>query len=143
MTLIRAYTTHGHLKADVDPLKLFDTYKHFPTYAEKFRIARANSGDLLNYKAYGFTEADLDREFYVDMPELSGLLSRKKNWTLKELIESYKKAYCNKIGVEFMHISSREHCNWIRDKFEGFQFKTYSKEKRILNYDRLLWADEF
>ena len=143
MMLIRAYTTHGHLKADVDPLKLFESYKHFPTYAEKFKITQASSSNLLDYKAYGFTEADLDREFYVDAPELSGLMSRKKNWILRELIESYKKAYCNKIGVEYMHISSREHCNWIRDKFEGMQFETVSKENRVLNYDRLVWADEF
>jgi len=97
----------------------------------------------LDHKTYGFTEADLDREVYVDVPELAGLLSRKKNWKLRELIDSLKNAYCGKIGVEFMHIMSREQCNWIRDKFEGLQFETAPKESRILNYDRLVWADEF
>ena len=42
-----------------------------------------------------------------------------------------------------MHISSRQKCNWIREKFEGRQFNTVSKENRILNYDRLVWANEF
>lgn len=42
-----------------------------------------------------------------------------------------------------MHISSRQKCNWIRDKFESGQFDKVDNKKRILNYDRLVWADEF
>lgn len=144
MMLIRAYQTHGHMAADIDPLKLYETYaKDFPSLPAKFKVAKANMGNLLDYKTYGFTEADLDREFYVDAPELAGLLSRKKYWKLRELIDSYKTAYCGKIGVEYMHISSREKCNWIRDKFEGGQFVKVPSKDRILNFDRLLWADEF
>jgi len=37
---------------------------------------------------------------------------------MKELIQTLKNAYCGKLGVEFMHIPSREQCNWIRDKVE-------------------------
>lgn len=96
---------------------------------------------LVDYKSYGFTESDLDREFYVDAPELAGLLSKKKNWKLRELIDAYQKAYCGKIGVEYMHIPDREKCNWIRNKFEGLQFEEDPKEKKILNLDRLMWAD--
>lgn len=128
MMLIRAYMTHGHMLADVDPLQLYETYKHFPTYAAKFKIPSSSLTSLLDYKTYGFTEADLEREFYVDAPELAGLLSRKKNWKLRELIDSYKNAYCGKIGVEYMHIMARDQCNWIRDKFESLQFETVPKE---------------
>ena len=134
--------THGHLKADVDPLHLYETYKQFPSLAEKYKVPKTGLHSLLDYKTYGFTEDDLEREFYVDVPELAGLLSRKKTWKLKELIECYSNAYCGKIGVEYMHIASREQCNWIRNKFEGLQFETMPKEKRLLNYDRLVWADE-
>ena len=38
MLLIRAYMTHEHMIANVDPLNLAETYKDFPTYAEKFKI---------------------------------------------------------------------------------------------------------
>lgn len=138
MLLVRAYTTHGHMLADIDPLQLYETYKHFPSYAEKFKIPQASLHNLLDYRTYGFTQADLDREFYIDAPELAGLLRMKKNWKLRELIDNYSKAYCGKIGVEYMHINSRDQCNWIRDKFEGLQFESVPKEKRVQNYDRLI-----
>ncbi len=135
--------THGHMLADVDPLQLYETYKQFPNFAGKFKLPQTGVKDLLDYKAYGFSDADLNREFYVDVPEMAGLLRRKKNWKLGELIDALKNAYCGKIGVEYMHISSRETCNWIRDKFESLQYNVESKEYRTLNFDRLVWADEF
>jgi 2-oxoglutarate dehydrogenase E1 component len=70
-------------------------------------------------------------------------LSKKRNWKLRDLIEAYKKAYCGKIGVEYMHIPDRDRCNWIRDKFESLQFEDLPKEKKILHLDRLMWANEF
>lgn len=143
MLLIRAFMTHGHMIADVDPLQLYETYKHFPTFAHKFKIPDSQLTSLVDYKSYGFTEQDLDREFYVDAPELAGLLRKKKTWKLRELIEAYKNAYCGKIGVEYMHIVDRNKCNWIRDRFEGLQYETVPNDKRILNLDRLMWADEF
>lgn len=38
MMLIRAYMTHGHMLADIDPLYLYESYKQFPSYAQKFKI---------------------------------------------------------------------------------------------------------
>lgn len=141
MLLIRAFMTHGHMLADVDPLELHKTYKHFPTFAHKFKFPEERLTKLVDYKNYGFSESDLDREFFVDAPELAGLLSKKKKWRLRDLIESYQRAYCGKIGVEYMHIADRDQCNWIRDKFESLQFEKIPNETRILNLDRLMWAD--
>ena len=52
-------------------------------------------------------------------------------------------AYCGKIGVEYMHIPSRQQCNWIREKFEMRQFTPMTKEEKLLLLDRTYWTDEF
>jgi 2-oxoglutarate dehydrogenase E1 component len=117
MALIRSFMAHGHLKSDIDPLELDTVYAEMDLgakYAHPSRILRG----MLDYQFYGFEESDLDRQFFVDVPELGGILSKKKDWTLRELIKDLEEAYTKKIGVEYMHISDRGQCNWIRDKFE-------------------------
>ncbi len=52
------------------------------------------------------------------MPYNSRIAQRKPKWVLRDLISAYREAYCQKIGVQFMHIEDRVVCDWIRDKFE-------------------------
>jgi len=80
MSFIKAYMTHGHLVADLDPLQL-DQMEAAAQYQKPNSAMR----DLVNWEFYGFTSADLDREFYVDVPQLGGILQKKKKWTLREL----------------------------------------------------------
>ena len=96
--------THGHLVADIDPLKLAEHYKESPTLAEKFRFPDQKLNDLLSPATYGFTEADMDREFYINMPMQSTIAKKKPKWILRDIIEAYRAAYCGKIGIQFMHI---------------------------------------
>jgi len=107
MTLIRAFMTHGHLEAKLDPLDLDRVFAEMDL-GSKYAHPSKDLRRLIDYKFYGFTEADLDRQFYVDVPQLGGLLSQKKNWTLRELDETLRKAYCGTIGVDFMHIPLRD-----------------------------------
>lgn len=117
--LVRAFYSHGHLLADVDPLQLEKHYADNASLREKFRFPGEKMKNYLNYKTYGFTEADLDRTFYIDLPNQGAIMSKKKDWKLRELITVLENAYCKKIGVEFMHMSDRDAQKWIREKFEG------------------------
>jgi 2-oxoglutarate dehydrogenase E1 component len=108
MMLVRSFMTHGHMLADLDPLRLKETYKSIPSYQIKIKVPEQTLLDMVDYKFYGFTEQDLEREFNVDAHLYGGLMTTKRVWKLKDLISAYKKAYCDKIGVEFMHISSIE-----------------------------------
>jgi len=70
-------------------------------------------------------------------------LNTKTQWTLRELRDELKKAYCGKIGLEYMHIPDRDECNWLRNKFELRHITELPREEKKLLLDRLFWADEF
>ncbi len=112
--LVRSYQVRGHTQAKADPLGM-STPHVFP--------------ELLP-ETYGFTEADMDREFYIPMNAgvISGFLSgNKPKRTLREIIEKLQQTYCNNIGVEFMHIQNREEINWIKEQFETERKYSFSK----------------
>ena len=116
--LLRAFMTHGHLVADVDPLRLREVYKDSPSLSKKFRFPDEKMLSILDPAAYGFTEQDMDKEIHYSNPYQGAILKKKSKWKLRELIEAYRNAYCSKIGVEFMHIEDRDQCNWMRERFE-------------------------
>ena len=97
--LLRAFMTHGHYIADIDPLNLKENYKDSPSLAKKFRFPDDKLLALLDPATYGFTEADMDREFHVSMPFGSSIVKRKQKWVLRDLIKAYREAYCSKIAV--------------------------------------------
>lgn len=57
--LLKAFMTHGHYTANIDPLNLKDVYKDSPSLAQKFRFPDAKLLQLLDPHSYGFTEADM------------------------------------------------------------------------------------
>src|SRR5271170_4724345 len=96
LQLIRAYRVRGHLEADLDPLGL-DKRGPYPE---------------LDYRSYGFVEADLDREIYIN-----NLFGRERA-SLREITAILRQTYCGKIGVEYMHIQVPAERAWIQQKFE-------------------------
>lgn len=78
--------THGHLLSDVDPLHLKEHYKDSPSLAKKFRFPDEELIKMLDPTTYGFTEADMEREFSLQNAQGSTILQRKPKWKLGELI---------------------------------------------------------
>ena len=72
--LLRAFMTHGHLVADIDPLKLKDVYKDSPSLSKKFRFPEESLKKLLDPSSYGFTEQDLDKEIHYSNPYQGAIL---------------------------------------------------------------------
>ncbi|HEX3954697.1 MAG TPA: 2-oxoglutarate dehydrogenase E1 component [Stellaceae bacterium] len=113
LNLIRAYRVRGHLEADLDPLGL---------------ERREDKGEL-DYRSYGFTEADLDKEIFVN-----NLLGRERA-TLREILAILRATYCGRIGVEYMHIQTPAERAWIQQKFEyrdGRPSLTNAARKEVL-----------
>ncbi len=102
LMLIRAYRVRGHLKADLDPLKLSEE-KYHPE---------------LDPETYGFTEADYDRPIFLD-----GVLGL-DTATLLQILSVVRDTYCNTIGVEFMHIQNPEQKAWIQERIESIRNQT-------------------
>lgn len=128
LLLARAYQVNGHLKANLDPLKMEE--REFP--------------QDLNIATYGFSDADLDREFFIGVWRMSGFLAEnQKVMTLRSMINWLEKAYCGSIGYEYMHIADRDQCNWLREKIEEVDPEMYNKDRRVVILDRLIWSTQF
>ncbi|KAL5066751.1 hypothetical protein RYX36_017638 [Vicia faba] len=62
LLLVRVYQVNGHMKAKLDPLGLEE----------------CKTPNELDLALYGFTEADLDREFFLGVWNMSGFLSENR-----------------------------------------------------------------
>ncbi|KAL0540983.1 hypothetical protein IC582_021010 [Cucumis melo] len=128
LLLVRAYQVNGHMKAKLDPLGL-----------EERKIP-----DELDLAHHGFTEADLDREFFLGVWNMAGFLSENRPvQTLRYIVTRLEQAYCGSIGYEYMHIADREKCNWLRDKIETPTPTQYNGQRKEVILDRLLWSTQF
>jgi len=128
LLLVRAYQVQGHTSAQLDPLGL-DSGPKRPELDPSF---------------YGFTEKDMDREFFLGIWNQEGFLSEKRPVrTLREILTRLKETYCGSIGYEYMHIPHRTQCNWIRSKIETAEPFKFSVDKKLNVLDRLTWSERF
>ncbi|HXW71528.1 MAG TPA: 2-oxoglutarate dehydrogenase E1 component [Methylocella sp.] len=97
LMMIRAYRMRGHLHANLDPLG----------------IESRNGREELHPAAYKFTEADYDRNIFLD-----GVLGLQYA-TIPEMLKILQRTYCGTIGFEFMHISDPAEKSWLQQRIEG------------------------
>lgn len=66
---------------------------------------------------------------------LQGFLSENRPVrTLREIVDSMNKAYCTSTGIEYMHITDRQKCNWIRERVELYKpFEVCPRPSNILS----------
>ena len=117
LRLIRAFRINGHLIADLDPLKILE--REYPPE--------------LNYKSYGFSDSDLDREIFID-----GSLGLDRG-KLKDIIRILKETYSSSIGVEFLHIQQADQKQWVQERIEEVRNKTnFTSEGKKAIYKRIV-----
>ncbi len=122
LMMIRTYRVRGHLIAKFDPLGLEGRAYH----------------PELDPKSYGFTDADMDRPIFINY--VLGL----ETATLSEILQVLRETYCDRIGVEFMHIQEPDQKAWIQKRIESAHNRTdfTLKGKRAI-YERLVEAEGF
>ncbi len=121
LQLINLYRVRGHLIADLDPLGSKTQY-----HAE------------LDPSSYNLTIWDLDRHF------ITGGFGNLNTATLREILNMLEKTYCNKIGVEYMHIQNPAEKAWLQNKIEPVK-NTPSFDKQIKKniLKKLIAAESF
>lgn len=121
LQLINLYRVRGHLVADLDPLS-----------------SKVHYHPELDPSTYKFTMWDLDRKF------ITGGLGGVKTATLRQILDILQLTYCDKIGIEYMHIQNPEEKKWLQEKMEPIKnLPNYNKsiKKRIL--EKLIIAESF
>ena len=123
LILIRSYRVRGHLLAKLDPLGLENREDH----------------PELDYRTYGFSDADLGRSIYI-----ANYLGLGETATLSEIVERCKHTYSSNIGVEYMHIQDPDQKNWIQERIEAIENRTeFSVNGRRAILERLTAAEAF
>lgn len=102
LRLIHAYRARGHLLADLDPLGMKEKHYH----AE------------LDPARHGFGPGDYDRPIFIN-----GALGM-QTATLNEILKALRQIYCDKIGIEFLHLADPDEKDWIQQRIEGPRNRT-------------------
>ncbi|KAI8329237.1 oxoglutarate dehydrogenase, E1 component [Chlamydoabsidia padenii] len=129
--LSRAYQVRGHHIAKLDPLGI------------QFADREHTSPPELQHTYYGFKDTDLDRHFTIGPGILPTYLEESTTLTLRQIINHLQRIYCGSIGTEYVHISDRNQCEWIRNRIETPVPYKYSVDEKRMILDRLLWSDSF
>lgn len=121
LQLINLFRVRGHLIADLDPLGSKTQY-----HAE------------LDPANYNLTIWDLDRHF------ITGGFGNLNTATLREILNILEKTYCDKIGVEYMHIQNPAEKVWLQSKMEPVKnTPNFDKQMKINILKKLIAAESF
>ena len=119
--LIQSYRNRGHLKAKLDPLGMMER-----------RLV-----EDLNIEFHGFSEMDLDKEFYTDT-----FNTGKNKLPLREIVKRLEEIYCGNIGIECNHIMESKERRWFQKKFESkLQDYSFTDDEKYNIYERLNSAE--
>lgn len=109
--MILGYRNKGHLIAKTNPIR-----------------TRRDRGANLDLGFFGFTEADLDKQFYAGNRVGLGTTS------LRNILAHLEKSYASKVGIEFKYISDQGKVDFLTNAMEKDFHKplTVKQEERIL-----------
>jgi 2-oxoglutarate dehydrogenase E1 component len=140
--LIQAYQKRGHEIAQLDPLGQYN-------WRNNLKVCNENTATDLDYKTYGFTDADWTRPLNLTwgLDNVAGLLGNADvnndgQTTLEEIHNYLNLCYTGTVAVEFGHITDLEQTNWLRSRVE-VPPPEVSKAAKSKNLERLAESEKF
>lgn len=119
--LVHTYRELGHFEATLDPLE-----------------QPRKPNPLLELNQFGLDEK------YLDCHVANGTFQGPTDGTLGGLLGQLRHTYCRNIGVEFMHISSKEQREWLLARIEpSSNDPDLTGEERRRALDQLISAESF
>ncbi|MBI5767000.1 MAG: 2-oxoglutarate dehydrogenase E1 component [Verrucomicrobia bacterium] len=119
--LINTYRAIGHFEAHLDPLS------DAPAAHPKLALA-----------AFGLTDDDLDTSFDIGTYLGGGQMK------LRDILIALRTTYCDRIGVEYMHIQDVEVRQWLQEKMEAARNQPdFAKAEKIRILRRVHKAELF
>ncbi len=122
--LIQSYRTWGHKAAITDPLDLTKPLSHIE----------------LDPTRHGFDSLDFQKIIYIND------LGFEKA-SLKDVIQKLYDIYCQKIGVEYMHLENSKEREWIQERFENptyhYAYRQLSPQHEKTIFRQLLSTEAF
>src|SRR5580692_3731000 len=112
--LILGYRNKGHLLAKTNPIR-----------------PRKDRGANLDLAFYGFTEEDLDKNFFAG--NLIGLGTT----SLRKILTHLQECYANHVGIEFKYISEQKKIDWLTREMETKFLNPLPLEKKRRIMDKL------
>jgi 2-oxoglutarate dehydrogenase E1 component len=120
--LIHAWRMHGHLHADLDPLKLHPSK---PSYDMELAY-------------YGLSDKDLDTVFPT------GDLVGPPSLPLRDILDVLRQTYSGHIAPELTHISDSARRHWFQQRLEKSRSTPhFDAEKRKHIFNMVMKAEEF
>jgi 2-oxoglutarate dehydrogenase E1 component len=107
-------------------------------YFDNFNLTSLAHSANLELHAHGFSEEDLDREFFI-----GDYLSIGPVATLRQIVTELRELFCGHIATEYQHLRNRDAALWIREtlvKYKGVQF---TREQKITMFNDMLQTELF
>jgi probable 2-oxoglutarate dehydrogenase E1 component DHKTD1 len=118
-SLVRAYRTHGHIEATLDPLGL--------------DLPKKGTVVELKPSVYHLDRMNIDQDTMLNVDQILHIGPKTKPMrqaALKDIIKTLNDVYCNNVAAVFSHLESTKEILWLANQLESTAYVTLTDEEK-------------